>query len=299
LPQDQKGIVKDGLLLSGLFLLLLASLVIPFIPMITFWLLPLPFLLLSAKSPSAAMIVSLIVLSVAFVFFPAPFFVLSLFAWFMGSVMGHSYRSSKTTGTDVVLSGIVSGVVGSWVILYLGQVFHLFDWVRAVWEKESLQMEEMLKEAGAGAQTMAVLGTETMIPPLVFSLIILMALITFFAARRWLLRQGFHRKTLPAFYEWRLPKVFFYFYLLALILALFYFPSGGGGSGMISALAILHELFLIQGFAFIHFLLHRRGKSGGWLIPLVLVSFITPFSLLIQFLGMIDTATLLRQKLNK
>lgn len=298
LPQDLKGIIKDGLLMSGLFLLLLASLSISFIPMITFWLLPLPFLLLSVKRPSAALIISLIPLGVAFVFFPAISALLALFAWFMGSIMGYCYRHSATTGADVVLSGVASGAVGSWGFLYVGESFHLFDWVKAIWQTESLRMEEILQESGAGAQALEALSNGTMVPPVFFNLIGLMALITFYTARSWLSRQGFQRKTLPAFHEWRLPKVFFYFYLLTLV-ALYFFPSVVGLHGGISVLTILHELFLIQGFGFIHFLLHRKGKSGGWLILLVPVSIITPISLLIQFLGMIDAATLLRQKLSK
>ena len=68
----------------------------------------------------------------------------------------------------------------------------------------------------------------------------------------------------PSFYEWRLPKVFFYFFVIVLLLQWLAVTEEYGKNfhWIISALLILHVLFFIQGLSLIAFLLKQKKKHG-------------------------------------
>jgi uncharacterized protein YybS (DUF2232 family) len=295
LPQNLKGIIKDGLIYTGLFLLLLASLSIPFIHLITFWLLPLPFFLLRVKQPPVALLIPLLVTGGILLFFPAQVFVLILvFAWPVGSVMGQLYRWPDRTGTDVVLGGVVAGLVAAWLVLYLGQtLFHLLDSFRNIWQEEWLRSQEALYKSGMVDENLPMPSVGALVPVFLFLVLIPVSLITFVVACKWLVHKGFPGKYLPPFHEWRLPKIFFYFYFFALLLSFFLNAQGVWSMGI---LGVLHLLFLLQGLAFAGFLLHRYKRSKGWYVLLFLLAL--PFSMLFLFMGLIDTGTHLRARLN-
>ncbi len=304
MPQIDKNYVKDSFLYTGLFLFMLASINIPLIHLLVLWILPFPFLVLRVKQPFSAMIVPLAGMFVLYLS-GLPFYniALGLLAWFTGLGMGNVYRRKNSTGTDVVLGGLVSGVVASWITMAMMQwAFGFFDVLKSAWQNEWTQAQKILNQSGLSVP-------ETAIPPMdvfvfVFLLLILlpMILISFVVTRKWLVYKGFPRKTLPPFYEWRLPKVFFYFFLLVLLIEWFVAGDGDLGAGyqwIIGIVFILHSLFFIQGLAFLAFLLKQRQKSRMWLAFAVLLAWLPPISFIILLMGIVDVGTSLRIKMQK
>jgi uncharacterized protein YybS (DUF2232 family) len=302
LSQELKGGWKDSLLACGGFLFLLASLFIPILQFVALWLLPLPFLLLKVKQPWSVTFVPLGLLVVLFLFFPIPFFIcLFLFAWLSGSVMGYLYRKEETTGTDIVLGGIVAGLISSWLILLVGQlVFQLFSRLTAIWMQEWTETIRLMKANVVVLQDGAAgLPLSIAFPILLFMLIVPTAIATFMVARRWLIRAGFPGKSLPPFYEWRLPRIFFTAYLLLMIGMLFQADSGASGKWMLGFFYLMQILMVLQGCSFVLFLLQRKCGRIHWGIYVLLFVLVLPFSPLFMLLGFIDTGIDLRSRIDK
>ncbi|MBA4494090.1 DUF2232 domain-containing protein [Paenactinomyces guangxiensis] len=291
-----REVVKDSLLCVGLFFLLLASLSIPLINLGTLWFLPLPFLILTAKQRLTAMVPVILLLGVLISIFSgythAP---VTLFAVFIGLVMGYLYHRKNTSGTDVVLGGFVAGLVVSWAILLAGQYFfQLMDRLRKIWETEW----NLFKTAGLFPEGFSVPPVETFIPVLLLVVLFPMALLNFLVARRWLMRNQFPGKYFPPFRDWRLPRPLFYFYFVSLFIS--WFLEGDEKSSLlfllIGILWVLQILFLVQGFAFAAFLLHHWKKSNAWLILVFLVA-MSPLSVIVHLLGIVDTGSRLRERI--
>jgi uncharacterized protein YybS (DUF2232 family) len=300
LSQQSKGGWKDGLLACGGFLFLLVSLFIPVLQFVALWLLPLPFLLLKAKRPWSTTLIPFGMLIVWLLFYPVPLFIcLFLFAWLTGSVMGHLVRKEDATGTDAVLGGLVAGLVSSWIILLVGQLgFQLFSRLTTVWDQQWAETVRLMGKNGIALQD-AGLSLSVAFPILLFMLIVPSVVATFLVASRLLERAGFPRKSLPPFYEWRLPRIFFTAYLLLMIASLVQSGSEVGGDWLLGFLYLMQILMVLQGCSFALFLLQRRRGRVGWGSHALALVLAVPLSPLFMLLGFIDTGIDLRGRLAK
>ncbi|SEM82798.1 DUF2232 domain-containing protein [Lihuaxuella thermophila] len=300
MTENNIGVVKEGLLATGLFFLLLAALTVPVVNLAAIWFLPLPFLILKAKQRLLAFILPVLFIGIILYLFPSPALAfLSLFALVVGLTMGHFYARETASGTDVVLSGLVAGLIGVWAILFAGQYwFGMIDGLRKSWEAEWAYTKRMLETAGVLPADFTIPPIESFIPVLLLFLLIPMALLNFWVGRRWLQRFQFPGKYLPAFREWRLPRPFFFFYVVMLALSLFMEANPSTLSILLGVLWVLQTLFLIQAFSFLSFFLHHYHKSNAWLILAFLI-LMTRFSVILQLLGMLDAGTRLREKIKQ
>ncbi|MGA8942284.1 MAG: DUF2232 domain-containing protein [Thermoactinomyces sp.] len=304
MPQFDKDYVKDSFLYTGLFLFMLASFNIPLIHLLVLWILPFPFLVLRVKQPISAMIVPLAGIFLLYLF-GLPFFyiVIGLLAWFTGLGMGSIYRRQDSTGTDVVLGGLVTGLTASWITMAVMQwAFGFFDVLKSAWQSEWDQAQKILEQSGVSVPETAVPPIDVFVIVLLLLILVPMILITFAVARKWLVTRGFPRKTLPPFHEWRLPKVFFYFFLLVLLAE--WFMAGDGSPDVnsqwvIGIVFVLHGLFFIQGLAFLAFLLKQKRKSRRWLVLAVLLAWFPPVSFVVLLMGIVDVGTSLRTRILK
>lgn len=302
MSENNKGVVTEGLLATGLFFLLLAALIVPVVNLAAIWFLPLPFLILKVKQRLTAFILPVLFIGLFLYIFPSPALVfLSLFALLVGLTMGYFYAQKTTAGTDVVLSGLVAGLIGAWGILLAGQYwFRMIDGLRKAWEAEWAYTKRTLETAGVLPSDFTIPPIESFIPVLLLFVLVPMSLLNFWVGRRWLQRFQFPGKYLPAFREWRLPRPIFFFYVA--ILALTFFVGGEENNTTVSLLLgvmwVLQILFLIQAFSFLSFLLHRYQKSNAWLI-LPFFMAMTPFAVVLQILGMVDAGTSLRERITR
>lgn len=272
-----KQIIKDGFLYSILFLLLLASFITPLV-LITFWLLPLPFFILFVKHHwKVPGICGLILIMIVLLIHPfVCLFV--IYAFLIGSVMGSNYRKLNTSGTDVILSGIVIACICSWLFLIIGEAFFdIMHLLRRLWD----QLPD--------GQSLLVI--EMVLPFMLFIPTVTTPLSTFLLGRSMLSRRGYPKKYLPLFRNWRLPRIFFYFYLILLMILLIFeeIPV------LVGIVSILQVLFFIQGFSFVTFLLHYYQKSKLWIIPIFITVFVPYLFTIVLLLGVIDTSFRVRE----
>ena len=212
--------VRDGLITTMLFLLIVFSLMTP-LNILTIWLLPLPFLLQTAKNGwvSAVFPILLIIFSFLAVtdhlFYPGAVLLVAT----AGVVMGVLYRRPDTSGTDVVLGGLT--IVGISLLILMMAATHYFDlqnrlnsYLAEEWQRNA----EWFRIYGVESATDLIPYVATVIPSVIFMLAVPVPLFNLVVARKWLTRRGLPGKYLPPFREWRLPRSFFYFYLV-------FFPS--------------------------------------------------------------------------
>lgn len=142
-----KGWIKDSFLYTGLFLFLLASIHIPFIQWLALWIIPFPFFMLRVKQPVSAMVVPLLGLFIMFLIgIPLWYILLGVSAGCVGVVMGSLYAQTRMTGTDVVLGGLVSGLIVSVMTMSVMQwAFGFFDRLNALWLNEWHQAKKFCK----------------------------------------------------------------------------------------------------------------------------------------------------------
>lgn len=292
--------VRDGVILCGVFTVLIASLYTPLL-ILTIWFLPLPFFLYTAKYSWPSAIPPAVVLSVLTLILFHPLLIFAvLFAAATGMVMGALYRSSTSTGTDVVLAGLVVGTLVLLLGIFVAQYgFEVLTEFQRLWQEQWELAVEWVKDSVPDASVPALPPISAVLPLLLSMLIVPTVLLSAWLGRRLLKRSGFSEKRLPPFYRWRFPKSFLYFYLLATV-ALFLFGAENEAYPFFSGLFMILEcLFVVQGLSFLAFLLRSKGKSQGWLWPSVLALFFPPVAFLLLVLGILDVGTRWRERMEK
>lgn len=293
MSQHVKGVVRDSLVYSMLFLLLLTSLLTP-IYLITLWLIPLPLLILTVKQGTKiALICSLVLMGAVTLISPA-FIIMCIYPITVGVIMGKVYKDTKLKSADVVLSGIVSAFVAMWITLGLGErFFNVLTYLQNTVQKVITEQQEVI--ATYGVKGTAVFSFESVLAVMLLFIVAFIPLITFIIARSRLAKRGFTRDKLPPFHTWRLSAIFIVFLVVVILLT---WTGVFGNSPYLQAIEIiLYMMFLFQGIVFSAFLLHIWGKSKLWIIPIILISFLPILSVLIQMLGILDSGTSIRNRL--
>jgi uncharacterized protein YybS (DUF2232 family) len=262
-----------------------------------FYLLPLPiFLLVTRFRPTYGLLLAALAGGLTALWGWSVGGVIILFALIVGISMGIMYRKKETTGTDVVLAGLIASCVGILVIFGVSYLFipGFYDWIDLL-QKELIKVYQQGKEIGIGTIDPNYIRLNLFLPVMILLMVPPISFINFWLGRKWLSRRGFETKKVLAFRDWHLPKVFFYFYMVIMI---GYLLSDWIGSKVLDnylgVLFILQFLFMIQGLSLIAFWLHYRNKRRAWLV-LAFFMLWTPLSMFIQLLGVVDVGFSLRK----
>ncbi len=292
------GKVRDGVILCGVFTVLIASLFTP-LSILTIWFLPLPFFLYTAKHSWPSAVPPAAVIGFLTLILLHPLWLIGvLFAAATGMVMGAFYRSSASSGTDVVLAGLVAGAA----VLLLGLAaaqygFEVLTGFQRLWQEQWEQVTEWVRSSVPDASVPPLPPLAAVLPLFLAVLTVPTVLLSAWAGRKLLIRFGFPEKRLLPFYRWRFPRSFLYYYLLTCIASFLFEVESRGYSFLAGLFMILHIVFVVQGLAFLSFLLHRKGRSRGWLWFAVLALFLPPAAFLLLVLGILDVGTRWRERL--
>ncbi|MFC4077253.1 DUF2232 domain-containing protein [Salinithrix halophila] len=293
--------LRDGLITFGLFALLILTLLTP-LSLLTCWFLPLPFLLHTARRGGRSILFPIIACGIFILLAAAhPFFIsLYIFSAVTGAVMGLIYRRTASTGTDVVLGGLLTSWICLLLLVTVTALFtDFFGQLQSIWHEQWKETQRLAESIGAAGDLPSQNSVARVLPGMLILFLLPFPLLNFALGRRILIRQGFPGKYLPPFRDWRLPRPFFYFYFLSLLGFLFLNNGETDSIGLVfsNATALLYILFLFQGWAFTAFLLHQNKRSGKWMILVVSLSFIPLITLLLHLVGILDTGTKLRKRL--
>jgi uncharacterized protein YybS (DUF2232 family) len=294
------GKVRDGVILCGVFTVLIASLFTPF-SLVTIWFLPLPFFLYTVRHSWPSALFPAAVLGALALILLHPLWIFGvLFAAATGMAMGAFYRSTAASGTDVVLAGLVVGAA----VLLLGLAaaqygFGLLSEFQRLWQEQWDLVAEMVQNSVPEASVPPLPPLSAVLPLFLSVLTVPTVLLSAWAGRRFLVRSGFPEKRLPPFHRWRFPKSFLFYYLVSCVAAFLFDAESWAYSFFAGSFMILDILFAVQGLSFLSFLLHRKGLSRGWLWLAVFALFLPPAAFLLLVLGIMDVGTRMRERLEE
>ncbi|PTM56883.1 DUF2232 domain-containing protein [Desmospora activa] len=292
--------VRGGLITVGLYLLLLLSIITP-LGVISLWFIPLPFFWFSAKNGWKSALFPVTICGILSLLVGPTMIAAWLFATGIGLLMGELYRKPESTGTDVVLGGWVAtwlGVLG--LLLFATWMFDGLGQFQSMWQQQWESTQQTLENYGLNAVDMEEAPSLNLVLPIMmFFITIPFPLFNFLLGRRLLMRQGLPGKYLPPIREWRLPRPFFYFYFIALLLLLLFGLEGGTISFIAgTTVTLMFLIFFVQGLAFSAFLLHRWNRGNGWVVLVGVLALLIPlFSFFIHLLGIVDTGTEWRKRM--
>lgn len=295
---------KKSIIWSGLYLLLLLSLIIPPVNAVTIHLLLVPlivlYVILEPKWFAIHIIPLLIITFVLLGPFGAIFAGLTILVLVPAIVMGHLYKQ-KAAIRAVITGGIVAllgEMLLSLLIANLAGV-NLRSFFAALVEDSLASLKMLMPEPFADVTAYDLAGVMIQMLPLymiVFSIYYIF--INHWVSRFALVRMGFSIPGLKPLREWMLPKAVVWYYLAALVMDLFVSRETNSTLAMILAnsIPLLMFLFSIQAISFFFFLAHAKGWS--LLLPIVMIVPILLFSPL-SIIGVMDVAFPIRKAITK
>ncbi|MFA9556261.1 YybS family protein [Evansella sp. AB-rgal1] len=301
--------IKDGLKFLSIYILLIILLIlVPFMGTLTLILLPIPFILYTNKHGlKPGIVLGLLSFFLLFIITPLALpFTISFVAG--GIVIGELYRRKKEA--FAVLLGGSLAFIAALILNYLGSILILqVNPVEVIQEllNESVELsEQMLSFVGQTDEN--VLESATLFinelpyiaPVIMIILGIGFAFIVQWIASLFMRRWDYEVSLFLPFREWTFPRVFIWYYLIAYILLLIGAEKGTAMYTVIANLTpLLDFVMIIQGFSFIFYYFHMKGKSKVLPILILIISFVLPFLIyLVRILGIIDIGFELRKRMN-
>ncbi|WML41819.1 YybS family protein [Neobacillus sp. OS1-2] len=311
--KNVRKLTEGAILLAAFTVLLLVTIYVPIIGTFLNFVLPLPFIMFSAKNNMKY--ITAFFVAAAFISFIAGS-VMGLAFMLMygavGAVIGYMLQKNKSR-TAILIASTLTLIVGL-ILFYAGSVvfFHL-DFIHefTLALKESAKMsEDMLKAMGQGEQ-IKLLNEQNanmikMLKTLAPSLLIMVSVITVFVIQ-WVCfpiakRFGITVQPWGSFRNISLPKSLLWYYLIALGGLLLLHPHEGTYlySVLINARYILDYFILFQGLAFVFFIFHQRSVAKGLGVLVVILTFVLPIvHYIILLLGITDLGFDFRKRFEK
>ncbi|QGH36855.1 DUF2232 domain-containing protein [Gracilibacillus salitolerans] len=309
---DQQPVRKDFYIYLGIFLLLLlVTILIPFLQVVTLFLLPIPVILLMKNYPIKWAIVGiLILLSFSLFVVPVFSFPITLLALLSGVLIGWSIKQEQhpyetwAKGT----AGFVLGLTLIYAYIEVVLQFSIMDAFESAMD-DSLQMTEDLFQAiGMGQQDFDLIREELMNMLQLMPVILVVVSMAFAIVTQWVCYKVINKVQqesyyFPPFRSFNLPKIFLWIYFFMLLIS---FLVMGDYSSMASVIIwnVYHLtgiLMALQGLAFVFFYSHVKKQSLA--LPVISILFIIFFPFmglyLIRILGIIDLGFELRKRMAK
>ncbi|WP_188207431.1 YybS family protein [Alkalibacillus aidingensis] len=303
--------LTEGAILSAIFIvLLIATFYIPFLSIISVFVLPVPFVIYTAKygiKPALVMFAVAILLSMMLMtIFSLP---IVLLVGLGGMAIGMAIDAKKEP-YETWAQGTVGFSLSLAIIYVVTQFIFELNWVDefVLLMEDSLQTTvSMFDQFGAGISQEEVEAIEAMMRELIYLIptgIVLIGIILAFLSQ-WISYQVINRLegtnySFPAFRQFRLPSSVIWIFLLGIILTWIYTdPADTMYLAAVNLYTLPGLLIVLQGLSFIFFFTYYKNWSKA--IPIITVIFfiLFPFLLLypLRILGIIDLGFQLRDRL--
>ncbi|HWL27261.1 MAG TPA: YybS family protein [Ureibacillus sp.] len=307
-----KKIAEGGMLLALYSILLFITINIPFLGMITFFLLPIPFVLVMIKETISWSIGFLAVASVLGIIIGT---ILSLptvlLTGVMGIVIGYHVKHNKST-IQMFISSVLAFIVGSLLILIATNIIldmNVVDETLTMVEESmetSFDMMDMLGQNVTDDMKQQMRDSIEMIPMMIPSMLVIssmvMAYIFILASQPFIKRFSDKVVKWPLFHELRLPKSILWYYLITLVATFFMNTDDHSYVNMVilNLMFILQLFILLQGFSLVFYISYVKGWRKFVPILITVVSLLNPiFLTIIRILGIIDLGFPFREAITK
>jgi len=280
--------------------------------MITFFLLPIPFVLVMIKETISWSIGFLAVASVLGIVIGT---ILSLptvlLTGVLGIVIGYHVKHNKST-IQMFISSVLAFLVGSLLILIATNIIldiNVVDETLTMVEESmetSFDMMDMLGQNVTDDVKQQMRDSIEMIPMLIPSMLVIsamvMAYIFILASQPFIKRFSDKVVKWPLFRELRLPKSILWYYLITLVATFFVNTDDHSYVNMaiLNLMFILQLFILLQGFSLVFYISYVKGWVKFVPILITIVSLLNPiFLTIVRILGIIDLGFPFREAITK
>ncbi len=306
-------LTEGAILLAAFAVLLFITINVPVLGSFLNFVLPLPFIMFSAKN-TMKNIVAFFVAAIFISFIAGSLMGLGLMLIYgaVGVVIGYMLQKNKSR-TAILIASTLTCIVGL-VIFYAGSVaFFKVDIIHELTRalNESTKMSEsMLKSLGRQDQVdqmnKQTANLMKMLEALAPSILIMVSLISVFVIQ-WVCfpivkRFGTAVQPWGKLKNLTLPKSLMWYYLISLAGLMLFQPQEGTYLYLvfINARYILEMFIVLQGLAFLFFIIHQRSMAKGLGVFIVILTFIIPIvHYIILLLGITDLGYDFRKRLEK
>ncbi|MFJ8259109.1 YybS family protein [Peribacillus asahii] len=307
-----KKIAEGGMLLALYSILLFITINVPFLGMITFFLLPIPFVLVMIKETNSWSIGFLAVASVLGIIIGT---ILSLptvlLTGVMGIVIGYHVKHNKST-IQMFISSILAFIAGSLLILIATNIIldmNVVDETLTMVEESmetSFDMMDMLGQNVTDDMKQQMRDSIEMIPMMIPSMLVISAMVMVYifilASQPFIKRFSDKVVKWPLFRELRLPKSILWYYLITLVVTFFMNTDDHSYVNMaiLNLMFILQLFILLQGLSFVFYISYVKGWGRFVPILITVVSLLNPiFLTIVRILGIIDLGFPFREAMTK
>ncbi|WP_312470716.1 YybS family protein [Neobacillus sp.] len=302
-------LTEGAILLAAFTVMLLITIYIPIIGSFLNMVLPLPFMLFSAKNSVkniAAFFLAAIILSFIAGSFLGLGFVLLYGA--IGVVIGFMLQKNKSRTTILISSSLIfmAGLVTYYVVSVSFLQVNIIHELMVALNEGVINSQDMLKTMGKEDQiellNKKVKMIETLAPYFLIMLSIMGTFIIQWVNFPILKRFGVKVEPWGSFRNLSLPRSLLWYYLIAIGVDILVHPEQGTYlyTVVINARFILEMFLLFQGFAFIFYIFHQRSISKGFTFLLVILAFmISIIHYIILLLGIMDLGFDYRKRFEK
>ncbi len=326
--QSNVRAMLEGAFMSTIFLVLLLLTVYTPLSIVAAFALPVPFSLYGYRHDTKMGIITVsVAVMLSFIFTSFPGLLLSLPAAVMGLVMGIAYKKKKPAGQVLVL-GMLTELAFMFVsfalVIAIMQTNPVNDMIKGmqmmsnqVFTQMQAQVDQsinqlppdqkngaqgnqlrQMKESMESMKTQLPSIISSIIPTILITSSLLAALANHALFRRIAQRMGMQIQALPALHNLRLPRSVLYYYLIVLFLFMIKEIQDYRFLYMIvqNAMFLMPLLFSVQALGFFAYWIHRRNRSKGLLVLVVILFLIPPFSYILLLIGVLDVGFNLRNR---
>lgn len=307
-----RKIAEGGALLALYCILLFITVYIPLLGFITFFFLPIPFILVTIKQKLSWAIGFLFVGSLLTIlistFLSLP---LTLLMGVTGMTIGSFLKRDKSMVPMFISAVLVflGGTLATYAATVLLFGVNYIEKTMMMLEKSIDSSTEIMESFGQEPTEKVIQRMHdsidmlnTLLPSLFVITSVFMVLLIFLAAHPILKRFSDKPLNWPRFRDLRLPKSLLWYYLITMLLALFMNMDNGGFVyiAITNLFFILQFFIMIQGYSLVFYISHVKGWTRTIPILIVIVSLLMPIlAIIIRFLGIIDLGFPLREIIKK
>lgn len=296
----------ESILIFLALVLCYLSLLTPF-ALITIFLLIAPIIILFVRS-SIVMFFVLYGLAnlILFIIFGTPGLMLVLFSMFLmipSLAMGIAFKKSLPA-SRVISRGTISLIAITLAVLVIiyQNGFDIFEDFKHYLTNYFDTLPDQLKVIVTNNQREVFVDLfMVLIPFYIIGFSLLYVYINYIVSRVILNRLGERTEGLLAFHKWRLPKLIVFLYFITLGVNFFFIKEYDSYWSMIfvNLLPLLSIAIIIQAYSFIFFMIDIKKRSKWLAYSSIILLLLTPFTIIIIILGLLDILIPIRERVIK
>ncbi|MFL6559251.1 MAG: YybS family protein [Bacillus sp. (in: firmicutes)] len=311
--KDVRKLTEGAILLAAFAALLLITIYIPIVGSILNLVLPLPFIMFSAKNNLK--LITAFFLAAIFISFIAGSLIgvgLMLIYGTVGVVIGYLLQQGKSRTAILIASSLtfMAGLVITYVIMTAFLKINIIHELTVALNESVKNSQDILKTMGREDQIKQLkeqnANTLKMVKTLAPSILILASILSAFVTQLlcFPIAKRFGVKVEPwgSLKNLSLPRSLLWYYLIAMGVNLLIHPNEGTYlyTVIINAIYILEMFMVLQGLSFLFYFFHQKSVAKGIRVLVVILAFIIPiFHYIIMILGITDIGFDFRKRFEK